>query len=1157
MTSKKKKASSSSSTTSSSHEEESSTTKNNIMEDDAGTSSNNNNKKHKSSKRKKNSDESVVDEVKKTPLKVKIKLGDTETTVDPLEPEKKKKKRESKKSDQKSLVSTLITLLDKLFKADKKQNFWYAVPEKEKQYYQVIDNPMDLSSIQAKLLLGKYSSIGKFRQDLDIIHNNAEKFNGQASPIFKAAERLKSIYTKELSAYSDSDPIVTPLTNDDSTVEECMIQIIDALKYEDSYSIFHEPVPKEVPNYYETIKKPMDFATLKKKVTDHKLSISKFEKYMLRIFSNATKFNLPDTLYYAEAVRISKLSTELVEKLKSKFSSESKPTVTITVKEPQPEEKKEKKSKKKKEDKKVEKEEKEKKSKKKKEKEEKKEEVKVEPIVEEPFIDLNDTGSMSDDVKTPKKSSSDKKKTPKTKSTTKWKDRVRITDLDFPDLEDTPLYSLLELVWKKLMSIDEYLIFKDPVSKDVPNYHNTIKTPMDLTTIKGKIDDKKYTKWREFEDDVDLVYDNCKTFNSQDSIYSKEANRQHRWFRKWKKDMVTHFGKIEVADLSEKVVCDYFNEISVVKTHAPKYDVTLLNTMEEAEEETTLPKTSLCYHLLKITEELKKHDKNKYFWESVDESVHPNYSNQIKHSICLSMIASNCNNKHYKTIDQFINDIDLLHTNTSTFFSPNSKEAKESKALLNLAKEKAQPLRIKTFKDGPTSANSSSTNTTTPKTRRETRASSSLLDDIDNFLDMDEKDDLLSNVKSDKKKKPLASASKPKRRRPVSTAATNPYNKDIELGWVPHIHNCAYWQFPSYLPDPNPENRPKSIESNHDATQSFIDPASLSSSYSRGDDESNSSQDESAPKPKKEKKEKEKTQKITSNSSDIVIPQNISTSKTPKTTKKEKNVTIPHTPTLNISVPPFTSPNLFAQSATGSKSTAPPQVVHLTTVENRPLPKYSYIIKKYRQNLSINKPKIDLNQLKTMNLSDCMKLFSDDERSVSEIVEAMKQKPDTIPTDNLLYGLSGFKDISPEDDELIQKLVKIATKDGGFKMDSHFDKASRNNSSPKASLSSKHVEKDIMDEDDDDDEDDEEEENDLSDIEDFDEEFDHKKEKYTEEADMDDDDDEFVEGDVMERVLQDFETVTFPSTRRSTPEELFKKVKQTLMDEGVNIFEDE
>ena len=53
----------------------------------------------------------------------------------------------------------------------------------------------------------------------------------------------------------------------------------------------------------------------------------------------------------------------------------------------------------------------------------------------------------------------------------------------------------------------------DAVRLGIPDYYNIVKNPMDLGTVKKKLDDKKYTNPLAFRDDMRLIWDNCALYN--------------------------------------------------------------------------------------------------------------------------------------------------------------------------------------------------------------------------------------------------------------------------------------------------------------------------------------------------------------------------------------------------------------------------------------------------------------------------------------------------------------------------------------------------------------------------------------------------------------------------------------------------------------------
>jgi len=77
--------------------------------------------------------------------------------------------------------------------------------------------------------------------------------------------------------------------------------------------------------------------------------------------------------------------------------------------------------------------------------------------------------------------------------------------------------------------------FMFPVNtKQFPTYKKVIKTPMDINTIKTKLEKNNYKFRDEFVDDVRLIFTNCELFNEDDSPVGKagHAMRSHfesRW----------------------------------------------------------------------------------------------------------------------------------------------------------------------------------------------------------------------------------------------------------------------------------------------------------------------------------------------------------------------------------------------------------------------------------------------------------------------------------------------------------------------------------------------------------------------------------------------------------------------------------------------------
>lgn len=74
----------------------------------------------------------------------------------------------------------------------------------------------------------------------------------------------------------------------------------------------------------------------------------------------------------------------------------------------------------------------------------------------------------------------------------------------------------------------------DPVKLGIPDYFNVVKTPMDLSTIKKKLDAGSYNRADEFEADVRLMFQNCYLYNGAESDVSRIGRDLEAVFdRKW------------------------------------------------------------------------------------------------------------------------------------------------------------------------------------------------------------------------------------------------------------------------------------------------------------------------------------------------------------------------------------------------------------------------------------------------------------------------------------------------------------------------------------------------------------------------------------------------------------------------------------------------
>jgi len=68
--------------------------------------------------------------------------------------------------------------------------------------------------------------------------------------------------------------------------------------------------------------------------------------------------------------------------------------------------------------------------------------------------------------------------------------------------------------------------FRDPVGNDVaPDYYEIIKEPVDLKTMRERVNEGHYDSIMKFVGDVERIFNNCRIYNKKDTVYYKMADK--------------------------------------------------------------------------------------------------------------------------------------------------------------------------------------------------------------------------------------------------------------------------------------------------------------------------------------------------------------------------------------------------------------------------------------------------------------------------------------------------------------------------------------------------------------------------------------------------------------------------------------------------------
>ncbi|XP_004703858.1 bromodomain adjacent to zinc finger domain protein 2B isoform X8 [Echinops telfairi] len=104
-----------------------------------------------------------------------------------------------------------------------------------------------------------------------------------------------------------------------------------------------------------------------------------------------------------------------------------------------------------------------------------------------------------------------------------------------PKRDDSKDLALCSTILTEMETHEDSWPFLLPVNlKLVPGYKKVIKKPMDFSTIREKLSSGQYTNLETFALDVRLVFDNCETFNEDDSDIGRAGHSMRKYFeKKW------------------------------------------------------------------------------------------------------------------------------------------------------------------------------------------------------------------------------------------------------------------------------------------------------------------------------------------------------------------------------------------------------------------------------------------------------------------------------------------------------------------------------------------------------------------------------------------------------------------------------------------------
>ncbi|XP_023571425.1 protein polybromo-1 isoform X3 [Octodon degus] len=223
-------------------------------------------------------------------------------------------------------------------------------------YYKIILEPMDLKIIEHNIRNDKYTGEEGMIEDMKLMFRNARHYNEEGSQVYNDAhilEKLLKDKRKELGPLPDDDDLASPklkLSRKSGVspkkskymtpMQQKLNEVYEAVKnYTDkrgrrlSAIFLRLPSRSELPDYYLTIKKPMDMEKIRGHMMANKYQdIDSMVEDFVMMFNNACTYNEPESLIYKDALVLHKVLLETRRDLEGDEDSHV-PNVTLLIQE--------------------------------------------------------------------------------------------------------------------------------------------------------------------------------------------------------------------------------------------------------------------------------------------------------------------------------------------------------------------------------------------------------------------------------------------------------------------------------------------------------------------------------------------------------------------------------------------------------------------------------------------------------------------------------------------------------------------------------------------------------------------------------------------------------------------------------------------------------
>ncbi|XP_055893415.1 transcription initiation factor TFIID subunit 1-like isoform X2 [Biomphalaria glabrata] len=217
------------------------------------------------------------------------------------------------------------------------------------------------------------------------------------------------------------------------------------------------------------------------------------------------------------------------------------------------------------------------------------------------------------------------------------------------------LSSIFESILNELRSLPDIQLFLFPVNpKEVPDYYRIIKRPMDMQTMRENVRQKKYRSREDFLTDLNQIVENSKLYNGAQHLLTLNAQSMltlciHRIAEKEQKLMRLEKAINPLLDDNDQVALSYIFE--------------------------------------KIILSMKAIDTSWPFHNPVNKKTVKDYYTVVKRPMDLTTLLKNVQSHKYHSKDQFVEDAELLYTNSLQYNGPEHTYTQTARKLMEVMKD--------------------------------------------------------------------------------------------------------------------------------------------------------------------------------------------------------------------------------------------------------------------------------------------------------------------------------------------------------------------------------------------------------------------------------------------------------------------------------------